>query len=368
MAFSAQQLRDRGTLLVAASGNQSDSTGIGAPACIDGVMAVASSTKEDTYASHANSNSIVDLVAPGYLIDSTYFNGSIITDWVGTSFATPHVAGCAALLVEAGMSDVNALESRLTQSNVQITNPANGLTYPRLDCTIVAPVAHWQMDESNWTGGLNEVADNSGNGYHGSVNNGASTDDTSPAIAGDPGTCDYGLFTQADQRVSIPYQAALNPDDFTVSFWARADNGSGSYRTPINAQWSSNDFSEQRGFGIFVGSNNQWEFWTGGGSGLDILSSSAVANASWAHIAFSFQTTSVNGNVRTGVKTIYVNGAQVAQDATGLYQPNEDNPLLIGSWDVGGASYFFNGAIDEVALHNFAMTTSQIQGIMNGYP
>ena len=136
LAFAAQRLRNRGTLVVASSGNEYDSTRIGAPGCISHVMAVAATDKQDSFSSYANSNSLVDLVAPGTNMTSTSNDGSTISGWSGTSFAAPHVVGCAALLVESGVTDVAALETRLVQSNVQVTNPANGLTHPRLDCTI----------------------------------------------------------------------------------------------------------------------------------------------------------------------------------------------------------------------------------------
>ena len=136
LATSAQQLRDRGTLVVAISGNNSDSAGIQAPGCISSVLTVSASTKQDTYATFGNSTAQVDVVAPGQAMTSSWVGGGTQANFQGTSFAAPHVAGCAALLVEYGITDVDDLAARLVDSNVQITNPANNLVYPRLDCEL----------------------------------------------------------------------------------------------------------------------------------------------------------------------------------------------------------------------------------------
>jgi hypothetical protein len=49
--------------------------------------------------------------------------------------ASPHAAGCAALLIQVGLvATPDQIETRLKTSAVQVTNPTNGRTFPRIDC------------------------------------------------------------------------------------------------------------------------------------------------------------------------------------------------------------------------------------------
>lgn len=128
-----ETLRARGTLTFIASGNAARSSAIGAPACISSAVSVGAVLKDDEVWSASNADADLDLLAPGVSIVSTGLGNSLAT-MSGTSMATPHATGTAALLMALNPTlSADQIEDILKRSGVPLRDLRNGLTFPRLN-------------------------------------------------------------------------------------------------------------------------------------------------------------------------------------------------------------------------------------------
>ncbi|MCG0274849.1 MAG: S8 family peptidase [Thermosediminibacteraceae bacterium] len=102
---AVQALLRNNIVLVAAAGNVGRENSVLYPAKYPEVIAVAACNQNDRPASFSSSGPEVDITAPGVDILSTHKNGTYKL-MSGTSMATPHVAGAAALLLS--LTNMNA--------------------------------------------------------------------------------------------------------------------------------------------------------------------------------------------------------------------------------------------------------------------
>jgi subtilisin family serine protease len=93
---AATNLANSGVFLAVAAGNESQDACNVSPASASGTLTVAASTSSDARASYSNYGGCVDVYAPGSSITSTWINSGTNTI-SGTSMASPHAAGVAAL-------------------------------------------------------------------------------------------------------------------------------------------------------------------------------------------------------------------------------------------------------------------------------
>ncbi|MFF4605028.1 S8 family peptidase [Streptomyces sp. NPDC001339] len=121
---------DSGVTYGVAAGNESSDAGQSSPARVPEAITVASSTNQDQQSDFSNYGSVVDLYAPGSDITSDWNSGDDATKTIsGTSMATPHVVGAAALYL-AGHQDAKPadVEKALTAGATpdKISNPSQG--------------------------------------------------------------------------------------------------------------------------------------------------------------------------------------------------------------------------------------------------
>ncbi|MFE0450537.1 S8 family serine peptidase [Streptomyces sp. NPDC058914] len=127
---------NRGTTVVVAAGNENDNVANHSPGNCNNVISVAATNRTGAKASYSNYGSLVDISAPGGQTSTGTANGILSTlnsgtrtpstenyaYYQGTSMATPHIAGLAALMKSAN--------SALTPAQIESAIKANARALP----------------------------------------------------------------------------------------------------------------------------------------------------------------------------------------------------------------------------------------------
>jgi subtilisin family serine protease len=113
----------RGVTMVVAAGNSNANACNYSPASEPSAITVGATTNTDARASYSNYGNCVDLFAPGSSITSSWNTSSTAVNTIsGTSMASPHVAGVAALVAQANPGATPA-----AIGNFIVTNATAGL-------------------------------------------------------------------------------------------------------------------------------------------------------------------------------------------------------------------------------------------------
>jgi subtilisin family serine protease len=158
MAFVIDALRAAGIPVFAAAGNNATGGAMASPACVHNAVSMGatydatlgpiqfaictdSSTFADQVTCFSDSDASTDLFAPGCAITTSALGGGIVGGAAGTSFAAPHATACAALLRQAHPAlRADAIENAFKATGRPVTDPKNGLSFPRIDCLAAVQV------------------------------------------------------------------------------------------------------------------------------------------------------------------------------------------------------------------------------------
>ena len=192
----------------------------------------------------------------------------------------------------------------------------------------VGAIASWRFDELFWTGAHEEVADSSGNGYHGTAYGDAFTDEGQ--------VCRTGSFDGAGDYIQVDESSAFDLSDFTYSAWVNVTDSDG-WRTIIDV-----DNDEQ-----FLGVQDG-EYTIYGRCGAYYHGS---VTPGWHHLVWI-----VSGSDYL----LYEDGVVIGSGDRCSAGVDGDH-LMIGAGY--GDTEFFNGYIDEVAIFDYAISDEAVQTI-----
>ena len=190
-------------------------------------------------------------------------------------------------------------------------------------------IGYWPADGS--------ANDASGNGYNGTLQNGATF---APGKVGQAFS-----FDGSTAKVLLSGNPPSGLSNFSYAAWVNPLDG------------DSNLFSRSVGgdFWFYINVNGGLGWQLGGDNHNFATSNAIVQYAQWNHIAIT----------RDGstVKT-YLNGVETSSHI----DSNSSNiamadPLQFGNWS--GPTYEFNGLIDEIGMFDTSLSQSEIQDVMN---
>ncbi|KAF9986866.1 hypothetical protein BGZ75_001320 [Mortierella antarctica] len=118
---AATRIYNAGIPLLVAAGNDANADACnGSPSGAQGTFTVGASDSNDRIATFSSWGQCVDIFGPGVGITSAWIGSSSATNTIsGTSMATPHVAGVAALLLssDSSLTSTQAVYNKLIQSS-----------------------------------------------------------------------------------------------------------------------------------------------------------------------------------------------------------------------------------------------------------
>ncbi len=225
-------------------------------------------------------------------------------------------------------------------------------------------VAYWRMNESSWNGTLGSVKDvfgkNNGTGLTGA--------NTTTGLLGRAGNFSGTMGTYVNE-VQVPSREELNPGNgsFAITGWANSLQRGGA--TTFQIYVSKRGSSATNGFYIGLLEGSGLNFMVGDGTTRKDTrdGTGGYANVSygvWFHFAAVINKTS-------NQILLYVNGSlRVNQSIVGVGNINNTANLSIGNDEgqalVGGATqYPAKGQIDEVAIWNKSLSSSEILALYN---
>ncbi len=223
----------------------------------------------------------------------------------------------------------------LTLNNAANANISEGL------------VAHWKMDEANWSGTANEVRDSSGNAHHGTAHGGATP------VAGKIGNT--ASLDGVNDWIEFPDHTDFHVQNFSISAWVKPSSLSPGFSTIFTKDdWNVGYqllLGEDSSVKLFIAGNGQWQT-----NCSKTLSPNLLLNR-WTHLV---------GTCDEKNLKIYMDGQLIADVPRAMAMSAYGSKSLFIGRNVHNPVYLWNGGIDEVRIYNRALSVDEIQQLYGG--
>ncbi|MBN2592071.1 MAG: protein kinase [Sedimentisphaerales bacterium] len=205
------------------------------------------------------------------------------------------------------------------------------------------PVAHWTMDDIRGR----TVLDTSGNGHHGTAQNGLPKQ-----VDGPPGYGKAFYFDGQSWKEWIDC-GRWNPSEktgqLTAALWAKWDGPNGKHQALIGKlDWDDATDSSQDMWHISIRLKNNDVYFSRMGNWPD-CGGVILPKGEWTHLAASY-----DGNILV----FYVNGKETGRDQFSFGRKT-DAPIGFGCVGGTGANSFY-GALDDVRIYDHALSSEAI--------
>lgn len=281
--------------------------------------------------------------------------------------AALNTALAASILVEANATATQALVDNTTAQLL-----AAIAAYQTHLITEIAPanlIGFWKFN-----GNPN---DSSGKGNNGTLTTGHATYGAGNAVL----TSDrFGRANKAYNfdhggNIEVPYNASLNPQEMTVSLWAKKTTlgrtwDPSTYTMVAMNRWNGYKFQLQGGnLTFFTVKVNK----AGGGTDIWDRDNAGIAlgNNVWYHVAVTFKAGEMNFYINGDPVTSWTNTPGTAFTLTtpinfviGQDLPTNKYLLVDGDFQVAWGG-FWTGDMDDVMFYNKALTAPQVKSIYN---
>jgi len=255
-----------------------------------------------------------------------------------------------------------------TQTVVDNATVAMNAAIAAYQANLVTPIdpgnltGHWTFDDASGT----TVADFSGNNFTGTFGSEALFGGGSPAWTTDRyGNANKAISFDKGAKITVPYNASLNPGLMSISLWINATENRENNRFMGLHSWEGFKFQLQSANkAFFTGHTTEGIF--------DKDTDPPLELGTWYHVTVT---------IGDGNTTFYVNGVQTTkwEDTPGTMFPDSSHDLVFG---VGSSKYaattenfdvdkiipadwggYYNGALDEVRIYKSVLSESQVSSI-----
>ncbi len=223
-------------------------------------------------------------------------------------------------------------------------------------------LSEWRMDESNWAGSVNEVKDNTGNGFHGVAEYDVTTADAAdPLVNG--GICRVGSFND-DGYVEVPSFPNLT-ENFTLMGWFNTSDN-----TEQGQRIFADDETSTGGYALSVGDpgRGRIRFYHRSFNPVSLDSSpNLIANNQW-YFAAAVLALQPNNKVYKELYLFDASGNLLdykSKQASGTIQVSPGKASLGGEVDGAEVNNRFKGLLDEVKVFKGALTQADLQSIVD---